>query len=184
VTAKASALVFLFMVAFVPGVSATTARLLSNQALAVEADVIVIGRCLDVRTRWTGRTLVTVATVEVKESLNGGGGSTVTVILPGGVDANRPVPVMMTFAGAPHIAPGEDVFLFLEDEMATLGGYTILGFSQGKSSIMTDASGQTVVSRDLTMIRLQSGTGVTRGTRTLTRLQEFREEIRQYLRNR
>jgi hypothetical protein len=184
VTAKASALVFLFMVAFVPRVSATTARQLSNQALAAEADMIVVGRCADVTTKWAGRSLITVATVEVKESLRGGGRASVTVILPGGVDANRPVPVMMTFAGAPRIAPGEDVFLFLEDETATLGGYTIVGFSQGKFSIMTDASGQAVVSRDLTMINLQNGTGVTRGTHTLTRLREFREEIRQYLGNR
>jgi hypothetical protein len=77
------------------------------------------------------------------------------------------------------------VFLFLEaDEMATLGGYTILGFSQGKFSILTDASGRTVVSRDLTWLNLQNGRGVARGTRALARLQEFREEIRGYLANR
>lgn len=180
---KASALLFLCMVAFAPVAWATTARLLSNQALAAEADVIVIGRCVDVRTRWVGRTLVTAATVEVKESLRGGG-RTVTVMIPGGIDANRAVPVMMTYAGAPTIASGEDVFLFLQDESAALGGYTILGFSQGKFSIITDASGQTVVSRDLTKIDLQSRTGVTRGTRTLTRLQEFRAEIQGYLANR
>ena len=180
---KASALLLLFIVTFAPAAWATTARLFSNEALATEADAIVIGRCVDVRTRWVGRTLVTVATVEVKESLRGGGRS-VTVMIPGGADANRAVPVMMTYAGAPGIAPGEDVFLFLQDESAVLGGYTILGFSQGKFSIMTDASGQTVVSRDLTTINLQRGTGVARGTRTLMRLQEFREEIRGYLANR
>jgi len=183
VKVKASALLLVLMIAFAPVAWATTARLLSNQALATEADMIVIGRCVDVRTRWVGRTLVTAATVEVKESLRGGG-STVTVMIPGGADANRAVPVMMTFAGAPSIASGEDVFLFLQDESATLGGYTILGFSQGKFSIMTDPSGQTVVSRDLTTINLQRGTGVARGTRTLMRLQEFSEEIRGYLANR
>ena len=147
-----------------------------------EADVIVIGKCVDVRTRWAGRTLVTIATVDVNESVRGGG-KYVTVVLPGGVDASRPVPVMMTYAGAPTIAPGEDVFLFLHDETATLGGHTILGFSQGKFSILTDASGQTVVSRDLTKVDLQSGRGVARGTRVLARLQEFRR-IEGYLRNR
>ena len=70
---KASALLLLFIVAFAPVAWATTARLLSNQALAAEADVIVIGRCVEVRTGWVGRTLVTAATVEVKESLRGGG---------------------------------------------------------------------------------------------------------------
>jgi hypothetical protein len=177
---KASALLLLLIVALAPAAWATTVRLFSNQALAIEADAIVIGRCLDVRTRWVGRTLVTAATVEVRESLKGGL-RTVTVMIPGGADANRAVPVMMTYAGAPSIVPREDVFLFLQDESAVLGGYTILGFSQGKFSIMTDPSGQTVVSRDLTTINLQRGTGVARGTRTLMRLPEFREEIRAYL---
>ena len=180
---NASALLLLFIVAFSPAAWATTARLFSNEALAVEADAIVIGRCVDVRTTWIGRTLVTAATVEVKESLKGGG-RTVTVMIPGGADASRAVPVMMTYAGAPSIMPGEDVFLFLHDESAVLGGYTILGFSQGKFSIMTDPSGQTIVSRDLTTIHLQGGPGVTRGTRLLMPLQGFREEIRGYLANR
>jgi hypothetical protein len=180
---KTSALLLVLIVACAPVAWATTARLLSNEELATEADAIVIGRCVDVRTMWIGRTLVTVATVEVDESLRGGG-RTVTVVIPGGADADRAVPVMMTYAGAPNIASGEIVFLFLHDESAALGGYTILGFSQGKFSIITDSSGQAVVARDLTTINLQRGTGVSRGTRTLMRLQEFRDEIRGYLSNR
>jgi hypothetical protein len=66
----------------------------------------------------------------------------------------------------------------------TLGGYTVVGFSQGKFSIVTDAHGRKAVDRDLTNLDLQSGRGVTRGTRTLTSLQEFKEEIQRHLRNR
>src|SRR5688572_3996128 len=101
-----------------------------------------------------------------------------------GAAANRAVSGILTSAGAPRIACGAGGFLSLLGVRAGLGGYTILGFSQGKFSIVTDPSGQTVVSRDLTTINLQRGTGVARGTRTLMRLQEFREEIRGYLANR
>lgn len=162
---------------------ATTARLLSNQALAEHADVVVIGKCVEVRTAWIDRMLVTLVTIQVSENLRGSGTS-VTVVLPGGIDANRPVPVMVTSPGAPQITLAEEVFLFLEDETSTLDGYTVLGFSQGKFSIVTDSQGRRLVERDLRQISLQSGTGVARGTRTSTSLQEFKGEIEQHLRNR
>lgn len=159
---------------------ATTALQLSNQDLAVQADLVLIGNCVDVRTAWVDRMLVTLATIQVSENLRGSS-SSVTVVLPGGVDANRPVPVMMSYPGAPQIALEEQVFLFLEDETATLGGYTVVGFSQGKFSIVTDSQGRKGVDRDLTNIDLQSGKGIARGTRTFTSLQEFKQEIQRYL---
>jgi len=162
---------------------ATTALQFSNQDLALQADVVVIGKCVDVRTAWVDRMLVTLATVQVSENLRGNS-SSITVVLPGGIDANRPVPIMMSYPGAPQITLDEDVFLFLEDETTILGGYTVVGFSQGKFSIVTDSHGRKVVERDLTKISLQSGTGVARGTRTLTSLQEFKEETQRHLKNR
>jgi hypothetical protein len=162
---------------------ATTALQLSNQDLATQADLVVIGNCVDLRTVWVDRMLVTLATIQVSENLRGTG-SSVTVVLPGGVDADRPVPVMMSYPGAPRIALDEEVFLFLEDETPTLGGYTVVGFSQGKFTIVTDSHGRKGVDRDLTNLDLQSGKGVTRGTRTSTSLQEFKEEIQRYLGNR
>jgi hypothetical protein len=134
---------------------ATTALHLSNQDLAGQADLVVIGNCLDVRTAWVDRMLVTLATIQVSENLRGTATS-VTVVLPGGIDANRPVPVMMSYPGAPHIAQDEEVFLFLEDETPTLGGYTVVGFSQGKFSIVTDSQGRKRVDLDLTRMRILS----------------------------
>lgn len=162
---------------------ATTALQFTNQDLAGQADLVVIGNCVDVRSAWVDRMLVTLATIQVSENLRGSN-SSITVVLPGGIDANRPVPVMMSYPGAPQIALQEEVFLFLEDETPTLGGYTVLGFSQGKFSIVTDSHGRKHVDRDLSNLELQSGTGIARGTRTLTSLQEFKDEIQQYLRNR
>lgn len=171
----------LLMLQLTAVLSATTARRLSNGQLAQDADVILIGQVGETRSAWEGRTLVTLVTVTVTETLKGAPGQTVTIALPGGSDANRRFPVAMTYAGAPTMQPGEQVFLFLghDDEIAS--GHVVLGFSQGKFSIVQDASGAAVVSRDLTAISLQTGAGVVPGTLTHTSLSEFKQEILGYL---
>jgi hypothetical protein len=169
------------LLVFSASVWATTARRMSNRDLAVEADVIVIGKAGESRPAWQGRTLVTLVTVTIADALKGSPGETLTVALPGGVDLNRRIPVGMTFAGAPTLKPGEDVFLFLTRDEAVAGGYVVLGFSQGKFSIVREPSGRMVVSRDLTQILLQGGTGVVPGAVSYTSFAEFRDEIVGYL---
>lgn len=161
--------------------SATIAQRLSNRSLAEQAEVIVIGRCTEVRTAWEAGTLVTLATISVNEALKGGPISSLTVALPGGIDANREVPIAMTFAGAPQIRPDEEVFLFLASEEGIDSGYIVLGFAQGKFSIVEDPGRGKVVSRDLTQLHLQGGTGVVRGTLSLTSLGDFKAEVVGYL---
>jgi hypothetical protein len=162
--------------------SATTARRMSNQNLADEAELIVIGRAGEGTVAWEGRTLVTLVPVTITETLKGTTTTqTITVALPGGVDLNRAVPVGMTYAGAPTMKDGEDVFLFLSRDDAVPSGYVVLGFSQGKFSIVREPGGRAVVSRDLTQILLQGGAGVVRGAVSHTSLAEFRDEIIGYL---
>lgn len=161
---------------------ATTALRLSNDAMAASADVIAIGTAIDVQTVWEGRSLVTVVTLKVNESLKGDAGATLAVALPGGIDANRRVPVAMTYAGAPSIGIGEEVFLFLTRDDDVQSGLTVVGFAQGKFSIVTDSGGNRFVSRDLTTLMLDGGAGVTAGTRSLASLSEFRAEIASYIR--
>ena len=178
-------LTFLALVAAVAHVSinaeATTVADMSNRALAESAEVIVVGRCTSVRSAWEGRTLVTLATVEVSESIKGGQRNEVTVRLPGGIDARRKFPVSMTYAGAPQIAVGEEVFLFLGSGGASADGLTILGFSQGKFSIVSDESGERMVSRNLSAVTVSSPAGTRRGTASRMPLARFRNEIRGYL---
>lgn len=162
-------------------VGATTVVALSNEALAVNADLIVVGRCVGLQSVWEGRTLVTVATIAVGETLKGEGGSTVSVALPGGIDANRRFPVAMTYAGAPQMQINENVFLFLGHDPAIASGLTVLGFSQGKFSIAPDAGGVLTVARDLTQVTVQSPAGTQRGATTRASLEAFRREIRGYL---
>ena len=176
-----SSVCLLVVLGLTADLAATTARRLTNRDLAETAEAIAIGTVSGVRTAWEGRMLVTVATVTVRETLKGSIGGTISVALPGGIDANRRFPVAMTYAGAPTMKPGEEVFLFLAQDEAVTSGFTVLGFSQGKFSIVQDASGRQLVSRDLTTLNLQTGTGIVPGTLTLASLSEFRQEILSYV---
>jgi hypothetical protein len=162
---------------------ATTARELSNEAMTAEATAIVTGRCTSIRTMWSGRVLLTMATIAVTDRLKGDLGETITVALPGGIDANRRFPVSMLYPGAPQIAMGEEVLLFLSAN-ADAASLSVIGFSQGKFSIVNDERGEKVVSRNLSMVSLQSPAGTRRGTATRVPLDQFKNEIRRYLRQR
>ncbi len=152
---------------------------LSLQQLTGRADVIVVGRATGSAGRWIGRTLVTAVTIQVAESLKGSVGGGIEVLLPGGIDANRRVKVAMTYAGAPRVQQGEDVLLFLttDDRMA---GYVVAGYAQGKFSVVTQR-GTRMISQDLRGSQLVEGTGIARGTVTLTPLADVVKQINGYL---
>ena len=52
-------------------IHATTVVALSNRTLTENASVIATGRCVDLRTTWEGRVLVTVATISITDVLKG-----------------------------------------------------------------------------------------------------------------
>lgn len=154
---------------------------LSIEAMVSQSNLIVTGSCLDTRSVWVDRSLVTLATISVKDVLKGDNTSTITVALPGGVDANRKIPVAMTYPGAPRITPTEEVLLFLTSDDGVAGGYTITGFSQGKFSILKDENGQEVVSRDLTRTALKGKNGTRRGDLNRIPLSGLKEQVRRQL---
>ena len=153
---------------------------LTNRQLTEQADLVAIGQCVESRSQWLGRDLVTVATVSLSEVIKGQERSTVSVVLPGGIDATRRIKVASTWVGAPTIRPREEVFLFLTRGEAVPGAYVVMGFSQGKLSIVPDRQGKQV-SQDLSQVRLLAGEKVVRGARTTTTLSEFKREIKGYL---
>lgn len=159
----------------------TLAVALSLEDMVDQSDVIAIGNCADTRSVWVDGTLVTLATVSVSETLKGTESGNVTVVLPGGVDANRKFPIAVSYPGAPRLTPGEDVFLFLSSDVDYGLGYNVAGFSQGKFSIVNDEDGQPVVSRDLTRMSLQGNNGVRRGGANVTPLAIFKEQVRSRL---
>lgn len=151
---------------------------LSIKEMVDQSDLIAIGGCLETRSVWVDRTLVTLATINVSETLKGTELGTITVALPGGVDANRKIPIAMTYPGAPRITPGENVFLFLTSSDEVAGSYTVAGFSQGKFSIVNDEDGEQMVTRDLTKTMLKSDNGVRRGSNNLTPLSSLKAEVK------
>ena len=173
--ARLSTFVFLAVLFAIP-LYATTALEMSTADLAQQSDLIVIGKVTGVSSRWAdSRNLVTDATIEVSEVLKGEAGEVVTVTLPGGADANRPVPIAMSYPAAPQLHSGENAFLFLvrgdNDELV------IAGWSQGKYSIIT-SEGEQYVTRDLTELRLTTGEGAVRGgTASKHSLKEFKNDV-------
>ena len=154
----------------------------SEKQMALQSELILTGRCAGARTVWMGRTLVTLATISVGETIKGQATGSLTVVLPGGIDTHRPVPISMNYPGAPRILPQEEVFLFLTRQPEVPLGYIVAGYSQGKFSIVEDDRGQKHVSRDLTKVQLRSSAGIGRGNVQKTSLAEFKERLKGYLR--
>lgn len=121
---------------------------LSTHQLTDRAHVIVVGRAGARQTVWVGRELATLVSVTVSESLKGRPVETLTVALPGGIDRRRKIPIEMVYVGAPHIASGEEVLLFLErGDPRLAGAFVVSGVSQGKLSIVTDGAREKWVGR-------------------------------------
>lgn len=140
-----------------PLAHATTVVKLSDEQLVQESRQIVIGRAIESKSAWIDRSLVTLVTVEVSETLKGTPARRLTVAVPGGVDANRKFPLAMTYAGAPRIGTKEEVFLFLTGPQASLASaHTVVGFNQGKYSVVQSADGEKRVSRDLSGAHLRA----------------------------
>lgn len=126
---------------------ATTLVRMDSAQMAQQADAIVLGRCLAAESQWVGKSLVTTVRVGVGEALKGLAADEITLVIPGGVDASGPVPLAVTFPGAPVVYRNEDVLLFLQDSNLVPGGYDVVGFNQGKFSVLEDPSGSKMLSQ-------------------------------------
>ena len=122
----------------------TTLQEKSLEDLTLDAETIVVGRCLESSSEWHGRTLVTRVTLAVEKSLSGPATERLTLFLPGGIDSNRPVPVAITYPGAPQLTVDEQALFFLRSIPDT-AGHRLVGFSQGMAPLRTDAKGRQVL---------------------------------------
>jgi hypothetical protein len=154
---------------------------LTMRSMAMQSDLIITGECVNTQYSWVNRRLVTLATVRVSDTLKGSSPSEVTVMLPGGIDVSRKVPISMVYPGAPKMQQNEEVFLFLKP-LGVKNSYGIAGYSQGKFSIVQNDQGQKMVSQDLTKVQLKSSTSIQRGTLRAAPLTQFKEQIKEYLR--
>lgn len=160
---------------------ATTLAPLDEKTMARQAEAIVLGRVAGSRSEWVGRTLVTVATIRVEETLKGRKAGTVEVVLPGGVDAARRVPVAMTYPGAPRLLDSERVLLFLDDSDIRPDALIVSGYSQGKYAVARDTSGATVVVRSASDAHGAGSPHLHEGGSERRTLDQFRRQLRGYL---
>jgi hypothetical protein len=118
--------------------SATTVIRLELPEMVDASARIVVGTVSGSETVWVGRELFTRYTVAVEETLLGDGQSTVSVLVPGGIDRSRRVPIGMAVAGAPAMMTGERAVLLLApiDHPAVRGDLQIVGFNQGRFPVV------------------------------------------------
>lgn len=145
--------------------------------LVADARAVALGRVVVVAPRWTEgrRAIETLVTVEVAEYLKGDLGAEVTVAVPGG----RMGPYLSVMPGAPRLAEGDEVVLFLAGQGAELPHIVALG--QGVFRVVTDqASGARFVVPDLTSAAVAAGTRVVRGdpARRPAPLDRFKADVR------
>lgn len=178
--AAVAALWLLVLALAAPALWATTVVALSQPEMIQEADLILTGRCTRLESQWVDRQLMTLATVSVSEALKGQPGAEVTVVVPGGVDLNRKIPISQTFAGAPKMFVGEEVLLFLTENGRVAGGWSVVGFSQGKYT-MTDSSQGKAASQDLSGLDLRGRAGTSRGSARSVDLKDLRQQVKQSL---
>lgn len=169
---------FLLTIALFPAaLFAAIAENLAQEDLVARSDAVVIGSCTRLESVWMERTLVTRATITLDETLKGPSRPALTVLLPGGVDTEGALPISMDYYGAPSLALEEKVFLFLKRVPELPGSFTILGFSQGKFSLV-DEEGALFVYRDIRNLGLESGGRIQRGSLTRRPLAGFKREVR------
>lgn len=157
--------------------AATTLIALDDDQLVDQSDLIVTGTCVKVHHEWRQGLLLTLASVKVDRVLKGEKTSEVTLVIPGGVDFDRKVPVAVTFPGAPTVLPDERVLLFLEPAGTGPGEMAITGFSQGKLSILQAADGTPMVRRDLAGVSLAKGNRLEAGGKQSLPLATFEDQI-------
>jgi hypothetical protein len=109
---------------------ATSVRRLNLDDLITTAHSIVEGDVVGSRTYRSddGKLILTSYTINVRESLKGAPGSTVTLTTVGGRIGNS----ILHVAGMPVFQPGEKAVLFLEKSR---GYTTVVGLNQGKFTI-------------------------------------------------
>jgi hypothetical protein len=157
--------------------SATTAVHLTTEEMVQTSDLIVTAHVVSSEAIWVDRTLVTVVTVAVDETVKGAPSSTVQVILPGGIDDSGPVPLGVTYAGAPTLYQDESAVLFLTRQDLLPAGYMVAGFSQGKLAIVDAPTGKKV-QRDVSGLELTRGGRSVQVGATSVGLEEFLDGVR------
>ena len=131
--------------------TAGTVLPMSLEQMTDRADMILMGRVVGQRAEWNAnRTRIyTYVTLEVDHYFKGESSSTTTTIRMLGGQVG---PFIAHLPGSPKFSVGEDVLLFCAGQQARIPA--VLGLSLGKFSIATSASGEKMVTRDISTLML------------------------------
>jgi hypothetical protein len=137
---------------------ASVARAVSFDEKVVNADSIVLGKCVRTRSEWdpSHRWILTYSTFAVSKTFKGGAGTEVTVVTPGGSVGS----LHQHTIGIPQFQPGAENVLFVKQ---TKLGPSVLYYDQGTYNVNRDGAGQPILSSVATnsvLMDTQSGKAV------------------------
>ena len=159
------------------GVWAASERELSLDEMTAVADEIVVGEVERTEAQWHGKSIVTVSTVRVEESLKGAPGVMIEITEPGGtaVHPRLGVPVTMDVSGQGRLGVGERVVLFVQRRAALR---QVVGAQQGKFVVREEpVTGEPAVAVGPKRLMVERDGGRTRvGSRAMT-LAEMRARV-------
>jgi hypothetical protein len=148
--------------------------------MIAKSTAIVRGRVTGSWSAFSRPVIYTHYTIQVAERFKGTGGSSVEVVVPGGVANN----LRQAFPGAPVLNSGEEYVLFLWTSRAGLT--QVIGLTQGLFSLSTETPADPMATRSASqelMLDRESGRPVKDQTLTM-RLSELRTRIANTLGNR
>ena len=125
---------------------ATVVRALDVEELTLRAEAVVRGVAVEASAEWAagGRQIHTVTRVRVSSWMKGAADAgTLEVRTPGGTVGD----LTQRVSGAPSLRVGEELVLFLRRLPGKARRFTVVGFSQGKFSVVREA-GRTLVVRE------------------------------------
>jgi hypothetical protein len=120
--------------------SAASQRKLALDGIVELSQEIVVGRVTVLETAWRGRLIVSIVTVEVVETIKGGGvPPRIEITQLGGTAVHPDTGLSVTMTASSHVAlaEGEDVLLFVS--RTSDGLRQIVGAQQGKYAIRMNA---------------------------------------------
>ncbi len=130
------------MVLFSASARATTTQYRTLDALAREADVVVLGRVLSVTSRWVGegsqKSIATEVKLGVDEAMKGKAQKEIKFGIPGGVVGE----IGQVVHGVPSFQVGESVVVFLHRPFTGSDHLTLHGMEQGKYTVETTSDGK------------------------------------------
>ncbi len=114
-----------------PPLTASTQQRPTIDELVAEAPLIVVATSTDVHSEWHDGRLFTSVQIEIVALVKGQATGTITVLLPGGRDAQREPPVAELGIDAPDLHEEESYLLFLVPSSKVPGGWAVLGSTEG-----------------------------------------------------